>query len=250
MAFEFEKDAKEIAEKRRQEKIIADRKSSGGLKLSDVYKQIHEGEIIDVNVIIKADNSGSVEAVKASLEKINVEGVHLNVVRASAGAITESDITLASASNAVVFGFNVRPSAVVRDLADRLGVDIRLHRVIYALIEETEAAMKGLLKPELVEKVTGQAEVRKIWHVSRLGTIAGCYVTDGVVKNNQTCRLIRDGVVIYEGSVASMKHNQNDAKESRRGFECGMTLHNYNDIKEGDIIEGYEMVEVKQEDGK
>lgn len=245
MAFETEKEAKEIASRRKMAKISESRAGSGGLKLSDLAEQIEHGEIINVNVIIKADNQGSAEAVKASLAKINVEGVTVNVIRASAGTITENDITLARASNAIVYGFNVRPTAQVRDLAEREGVDIHLHRIIYALIEETEAAMKGLLKPTLVEKVTGQAEVRATWKVSKIGTIAGCYVTSGVVKRDQKARLIRDGVVVYEGSINSMKHGAQDVKESQKGFECGMTLSNFNDIHEGDIIEGFEMVEKK-----
>ena len=245
MAFESEKEAKEIANRRKQLKIKEARTSSGGLKLSDLAEQIQEGEIVNVNVIIKADNQGSAEAVRASLAKIDVKGVTVNVIRASAGTITENDITLAKASNAIVYGFNVRPTAQVRDLAEREGIDIHLHRIIYALIEETEQAMKGLLKPTLIEKVTGQAEVRMTWKVSKIGTIAGCYVISGVVKLNQKCRLLRDGVIVYEGSVSSMKHGTNDVKESQKGYECGMTLLNYNDIHEGDIIEGFEMVEKK-----
>ncbi len=245
MAFESEKEAKEIANRRKQVKINEARSNAGGLKLSDLAEQIQEGEIIPVNVIIKADNQGSAEAVKASLAKIDVKGVSVNVIRASAGTITENDVTLARASNAIVYGFNVRPTAQVRDLAEREGVDIHLHRIIYALIEETEQAMKGLLKPTLVEKVSGQAEVRKTWKVSKIGTIAGCYVTSGVVKRDQKARLLRDGLVIYEGSISSMKHGTNDAKESQKGFECGITLHNFNDIHENDIIEGFDMVEKK-----
>lgn len=245
MAFESEKEAKEIATRRKQAKIHDARVISGGLKLSDLAQKIEEGEIVTVNVIIKADNQGSAEAVRASLAKISVPGVTVNVIRASAGTITENDITLARASNAIVYGFNVRPTAQVRDLAEREGIDIHLHRIIYALIEETEAAMKGLLKPVLIEKVTGQAEVRQTWKVSKVGTIAGCYVVSGVVKRDQKCRLLRDGLVIYEGSISSMKHGTNDAKESQKGFECGLTLTNYNDIHEGDIVEGFEMVEKK-----
>ncbi|HKM02408.1 MAG TPA: translation initiation factor IF-2 [Bacilli bacterium] len=245
MAFESEKEAKEIAMRRKQLKIRASRVSSGGLKLSDLAEQIKDGETVNVNVIIKADNQGSAEAVKSSLGKIDIKGVTVTVIRASAGTITENDITLARASNAIVYGFSVRPTAQVRDLAEREGVDIRLHRIIYALIEETELAMKGLLKPVMVERVTGQAEVRAIWKVTKIGTIAGSYVTSGVLKRDQKCRLLRDGLVIYEGSISSMKHGTNDAKESQKGFECGMTLTNYNDIHENDIIEGFEMVEKK-----
>lgn len=245
IAFETEKEAKELATKRKQIRIEESRGSSEGLKLSDLHKQIAEGETVVVNVIIKADNSGSAEAVRGSLEKINIDGVRLNIIRASAGQITESDVLLASASNAVIFGFNIRPTNQVRDLADRLKIEIHLHRVIYALLEQTEKALRGLLKPEFEEKVTGQAEVRAIWHASKVGTIAGCYMLSGIIRRDQTVRLLRDGVIIYEGEVATMKHVKNDVKESRAGYECGMTLLNYNDIKEGDIIEGFAMVEVK-----
>lgn len=245
IAFETEKEAKELAIKRKQIRIEESRGSSEGMKLSDLHKQIAEGETVVVNVIIKADNSGSAEAVRGSLEKINVEGVRLNIIRASAGQITESDVLLASASNAVIFGFNIRPNNQVRDLAERLKIEIHLHRVIYALLEQTEQALKGLLKSEFEEKVTGQAEVRAIWHASKVGTIAGCYTLSGVIRRNQTVRLLRDGVIIYEGEVATLKRVKDDIKETRAGYECGMTLLNYNDIKEGDIIEGYAMVEVK-----
>lgn len=245
IAFETEKEAKELAFKRKQAKIDVMRGSSEGLKLSDLHQKVSDGELIVLNVIIKADNSGSAEAVRSSLEKINVQGIKLNVIRASAGQITESDVLLASASNAIIFGFNIRPSTQVRDLAERNKVEIHLHRIIYALLEQTEAALKGLLKPEFEEKVTGQAEVRAIWHASKVGTIAGSMVLSGVLKRDQSARLLRDGVIIYEGKIATMKQVKNDVKESRAGFECGMTLLNYNDIKEGDIIEGFEMVEVK-----
>ncbi len=247
IAFATEKEAKELALKRKEAKIIERRGSSEGFKLSDISEKVLEGETVIVNAIIKADNSGSAEAVHSSLEKINVEGVKINIIRASAGQITESDVLLAAASNAVIYGFNVRPNAQVRDLADRNNVELHLHRIIYALIEETEKAIKGLLKPDIVEKVTGQAEVRAIWHVSFLGTIAGCYVTNGVVKRDQHARLIRDGVVVYEGKINTMKHVKNDVKESRAGFECGITLLNYNDVKNGDIIEGFDFVEVPRE---
>lgn len=247
IAFETEKEAKDLALKRKEAKLIERRGSSEGFKLSDIKDKVAEGEIVTVNAIIKADNSGSAEAVHSSLEKINVPGVKINVIRASAGQITESDILLASASNAVIYGFNVRPNAQVRDLAMRSNIELHLHRIIYALIEETEKAIKGLLKPDIVEKITGQAEVRAIWHVSHLGTIAGCYVTEGVVKRDQRARLIRDGIVVYEGKIHTMKHIKNDVRESRAGYECGMTLLNYNDIKNGDIIEGFDLVEVPRE---
>lgn len=245
IAFETEKEAKELAFKRKQSKIDEMRGSSEGLKLSDLASKVAEGEMVTLNVIIKADNSGSAEAVRSSLEKINVKGIRLNIIRASAGQITESDVLLATASNAIIYGFNIRPSAQVRDLADRNKVEIHLHRIIYALLEQTEAALKGLLKPEFEEKVTGQAEVRAIWNASKVGTIAGSYVLSGVLKRDQSARLIRNGIIIYEGKIATMRQVKNDVAQSRAGFECGMTLLNFNDIKEGDIIEGFEMVEIK-----
>ncbi len=245
IAFETEKEAKELAFKRKQTKINELRGSSEGLKLSDLHQKIIEGEVVVLNVIIKADNSGSAEAVRSSLEKIDVKGVKLNVIRASAGQITESDVLLATASNAIIYGFNIRPSTQVRDLAERNKIEIHLHRIIYALLEQTEAALKGLLKPEFKEVVTGQAEVRAIWHASKVGTIAGSYILSGTLKRDQEVRLIRDGLIIYEGKISTMKQEKNDAKEIRAGFECGMTLHNFNDIKEGDIIEGFAQVEVK-----
>ena len=245
IAFETEKEAKELAFKRKQSKIDEMRGSSEGLKLSDLASKVAEGEMVTLNVIIKADNSGSAEAVRSSLEKINVKGIRLNIIRASAGQITESDVLLATASNAIIYGFNIRPSARVRDLADRNKVEIHLHRIIYALLEQTEAALKGLLKPEFEEKVTGQAEVRAIWNASKVGTIAGSYVLSGVLKRDQSARLIRNGIIVYEGKIATMRQVKNDVAQSRAGFECGMTLLNFNDIKEGDIIEGFEMVEIK-----
>ncbi len=245
IAFETEKEAKDLAFKRKQSKIDEMRGSSEGLKLSDLHQKIVDGEVVVLNVIIKADNSGSAEAVRSSLEKIDVKGVKLNVIRASAGQITESDVLLATASNAIIYGFNIRPSTQVRDLAERNKVEIHLHRIIYALLEQTEAALKGLLKPEFKEVVTGQAEVRAIWHASKVGTIAGSYVLSGTLKRDQEVRLIRDGLIIYEGKISTMRQEKNDVKESRAGFECGMTLYNFNDIKEGDIIEGFAQVEVK-----
>ena len=219
---------------------------TSAMSLDDLYNRIHEGEIQNINVIIKADLQGSAEAIKASLEKLNSDEVKINVIRSTAGAITESDVLLASASNAIIYGFNVRPDALVRSKAEEEGVEIRLHRIIYALIEEMEAAMKGLLKPELVEKVVGQAEVRQLFKVSKVGTIAGCMVTSGSIKRDAPIRLIRDGIVVYEGKLASLKRYQNDAKEVAMGYECGLTIENFNDEKENDIIECYEMVEVKK----
>lgn len=239
-AFDSEKKARQIAETRLNKKIEQERSVSSAMSLDDLARQIEEGEVQDVNVIIKADVQGSAEAVKASMEKIDVDGVRVNVIRSTAGAITESDIMLASASHAVIYGFNVRPSAMVRKKAEEEGVDIRLHNIIYKALEEMESAMKGMLAPVYEEVVIGQAEVRQTYKVSKIGTIAGCMVVDGYIRKECGVRLIREGVVVYTGKLGSLKRFQNDAKEVQSGFECGITIENYNDIKEGDIIEAYE----------
>ena len=245
MAFPNEKQARDIANKRRLAKETEGRGGSAAASLDDLFNRIHEGEVENINVIIKADTTGSAEAIKGALEKLEAEGVKVNVIGSSAGAITEGDILLASASHAVVFGFNVRPNALVKAKADEEKVEIRLHRIIYALIEEMEAAMRGKLKIKMVEKITGTAEVRVIYKASKLGTIAGSYVTNGTLKNNQDIRLIRDGVVVYEGKIGSMKRYKEDIKEAREGYECGIVIDNFSDIKEKDLIEGFEMVEKK-----
>ena len=246
MAFPTEKQAREIAEKRKLAKTMDERNSSGGGTLEDLYNRIHEGEIQEINCIIKADNQGSAEAVKGALLNLQVDGVKINVLRSTAGAITETDVLLASTSNAIIFGFNIRPDAKIRAKAEEAKVDIRLHTIIYHLTEEVEAAMKGLLKPTYKEHITGQAEIRKVIVASKIGKIAGCMVTNGVIKRDSLCRLMRDGVVIYEGKLNSLKRFQNDAKEVAENYECGLTIENFNDIKEGDIVEGYEMVEEKK----
>ena len=232
-AFDSEKKARQIAETRLTKRIDQERNSSSAMSLDDLARQIEEGEVQDINVIVKADVQGSAEAVKASMEKIEVSGVKVNVIRSTAGAITESDIMLASASNAVIYGFNVRPNAMVRKKAEEEGVDIRLHNIIYKALEEMESAMKGMLAPVYEEVVIGQAEVRQTYKVSKVGTIAGCMVTDGHITKDCSVRLIREGVVIYTGKLGSLRRFQNDVKEVQNGFECGMTIENFNDIKEG-----------------
>lgn len=244
--FDNERKARQIADARNQQRIETERHSSSAMTLDDLSRQIQEGDIQDLNVIIKADVSGSAEAVKSSLEKIDVNGIRVNVIRSTAGAISESDIMLASASRAVIYGFNVRPSAQVRAKAQEEGIEIRLHNVIYKAIEEMEAAMKGMLAPVYEEVVTGQAEVRQTFKVSKVGTVAGCMVTDGSIKRDCGVRLIRDGVVIFTGKLASLKRFQNDAKEVNAGFECGIMIEHYNDLKVGDVIEGYVNEEVEQ----
>ena len=239
-AFDNEKEARAIADKRKQAKIDQERKATSAMNLDDLAAQIEAGSIQEIPVIVKADVQGSAEAVKSSLEKIEVEGVKVNVIRSVAGAISESDVMLASASKAIIIGFNVRPDANVRKKAEEEGVSIRLHNLIYKAVEEMELAMKGMLAPVYEEVIIGQLEVRQTFKVSKVGTIAGCMVTDGKVVRDCKVRLIRDGIVVYDGKLGSLKRFQNDAKEVTSGFECGITIENYNDIKEKDIIEAYQ----------
>ena len=245
MVFETEREARHVGEERAQKKIEEERNSTSAMSLDDLFSQMKSGEVVDLNIIVKADVNGTAEAVKSSLEKIDVEGARVNVIRSTVGAISESDILLASASKAIIYGFNVRPDANVRRKADEEGVEIRLHQVIYKMVEEIEAAMKGMLAPEMEEVVTGQAEIRHIYKVSKIGNIAGCYVTDGSIKRDCGIRLIREGIIVYEGKLASLKRFKDDAKEVNQSYECGLTIENYNDIKEGDIVEGYVMQEVE-----
>lgn len=247
VAFKDEKEAKRVAELRLQKHIESQREESGKLNLDDLFKQIQEGDVKDIHVIIKADVQGSVEALTSSLEKIEVEGVKIKIIHTGVGAITENDIILASASNAIIIGFNVRPDANAKRLAESEKIDIRLHRVIYKAIEEMEAAMKGMLDPEYEEKVIGQVEVREIFKVSKVGTIAGSYVTDGKITRNSGVRVIRDGVVIYEGELDTLKRFKDDVKEVAQGYECGITITNFNDIKVGDIIEAFVMEEIERQ---
>ena len=247
MAFSLESEAKEIATKRKLIKESKERNQTSAASLEDLFNLAKEGKVQNINIIIKADSTGSAEAVKSSLEKLNNDEVRINIVRATSGAITESDVLLASASHAIIYGFNVRPDSKTRAKAEEEGVEIRLHRIIYALIEEIQAAMKGMLAPTLVESVTGQADVRKLFKVSKLGTIAGCMVVDGIIKANSPIRVIREGIVVYEGKLSSLQRGKDSVKEVKNGFECGMMIENFNDIKEGDIIEGYEMVKEHKE---
>ncbi len=245
MAFAEESEAKEIALKRKQLKEAKEKNKSSAASLDDLFKMAEAGKVQTINVIIKADSTGSAEAVKGSLEKLNNDQVKINVIRATSGAITESDVLLASASKAIIYGFNVRPDSKTRSKAIEEKVEIRLHNIIYALIEEIEAAMKGMLKKEMVESVTGQAQIRKLFKVSKLGTIAGCMIIDGSIKANSPIRVIRDGIVVFEGKIASLQREKDQVKEVKSGYECGILIENFNDVKENDIIEGYEMVEGK-----
>jgi translation initiation factor IF-2 len=204
-----------------------------------------EEETKELNIIIKGDVQGSIEALKGMLEKIDIKGFHVNIVRHSVGAITENDVTLASASDAIIIGFNVRPTAAVKKVADNEGVEIRLYSIIYRIQEDIEAALKGMLEPEFEEVVTGQAEIRETYKISKIGTIAGCMVTDGVIKRDALVRVLREGIVVYEGKLASLKRFKDDAKEVRNGFECGLSIENYNDLKVGDVIEASQLKEIE-----
>lgn len=245
MVFEDERKARSIADKRATAQRQSDLGTNTRVTLDDLFRHIKEGEIKDLNVIIKADVQGSVEALKGSLEKIEVEGVRVKIIHSGAGAITESDVILAAASNAIVIGFNVRPDSQTKATAEQEKVDIRLHRVIYNAIEEIEQAMKGMLDPVYKEVVIGHAEVRNTFKISKVGTIAGCMVTSGKITRSAEMRLIRDGIVVYEGKIDSLKRFKDDAKEVAQGYECGITLDNYNDLKEGDVIEAFIMETVE-----
>ncbi|WP_368504087.1 translation initiation factor IF-2 [Alkalihalophilus sp. As8PL] len=244
--FADEKTARHIGEARTSRQREENRADSSRVSLDDLFNQIQQGEVKDINIIIKADVQGAVEAMRGSLEKIDVAGVKVNIIHTGVGAITESDIILASASNAIVIGFNVRPDNGAKRTAEVEKVDIRLHRVIYNAIDEIESAMKGMLDPEFEEKVIGQVEIRTTFKVSKVGTIAGAYVTEGKVSRDSTVRLIRDGIVIYEGAINALKRFKDDAKEVAAGYECGITLEKFNDIKEGDVIEAYVMEEIER----
>ena len=245
MAFETEKEARSIAEARKNEAKANANQGKGTLSLDDLFNKIQEG-VKEINVLVKADVNGSSEAVKNALEKIEVEGVKVNVIRSSVGAINESDVVLAKASNAIIIGFNVRPDNNVKENAKEAGVDIRLYNIIYKAVEEMEAAMKGMLDPEFAEQVTGSAEVRQLFKFSKVGTIAGSYVIDGVIKKDCKVRVIRNGIVVYDGNINSIQREKDSVKEVKKGLECGITIENYSDIKVGDILEAYEMVEVKK----
>lgn len=244
MAYDNYKKAQEIASHRLEKQIEKERNATSAMSLEDLAKKIDEGDVKEINVLIKADVQGSAEALKASMERLEVDTVRVNVIRSTVGTITESDILLASASNAIIYGFNIRPSAAIRKKAEEEGIEIRLHNIIYKALEELESAMKGMLAPVYEEVVIGQAEVRQIYKVTKVGTIAGCKVVDGHIKRDCKVRLIREGIVIYDGKLGSLRRFENDVKEVQNGFECGMTIENYNDIKVDDIIEAYEDQEV------
>ncbi|MBU5362913.1 translation initiation factor IF-2 [Enterococcus raffinosus] len=243
--FEDEKTARAAGEERAKRALLEHRSASARVTLDNLFESLKEGELKEVNVIIKADVQGSAEALAASLKKIDVEGVRVKIVHSAVGAINESDVTLAAASNAIIIGFNVRPTPQAKQQASTEEVDIRLHRIIYKAIEEIETAMKGMLDPEYEEKITGQMTVRETYKVSKVGTIAGCYVNEGSIQRDSGVRIIRDGIVILEGKLASLKRFKDDVKEVKMGYECGAMIENFNDIKVDDVIEGFVMEEIK-----
>ncbi|MFE4074038.1 MULTISPECIES: translation initiation factor IF-2 [Peribacillus] len=246
IVFEDEKTARQVGEVRAQRQLASQRNEKSRVTLDTLFEQMKEGEIKELNIILKADVQGSAEAVAASLNKIEVEGAKVKIIHIGVGAITESDIILATASNAIVIGFNVRPDVNAKRAAESENVDVRLHRIIYKAIEEIESAMKGMLDPEFEEKIIGQAEVRTTFKVSKVGTIAGSYVTEGKITRDSGIRLIREGVVIYEGEIDALKRFKDDVKEVATNYECGITIKNYNDLKEGDVIEAYVMEEIER----
>lgn len=246
VVFEDEKTARQAGEERAKRALLEQRSASSRVTLDNLFESLKEGELKEVNIIVKADVQGSAEAVSASLQKIDVEGVRVKIVHAAVGAINESDVTLVAASNAIIIGFNVRPTPQAKQQAEQEEVDIRLHRIIYKALEEIETAMKGLLDPEFEEKITGQMTVRELYKVSKVGTIAGCYVTEGFIRRDSGVRVIRDGIVIYEGKLASLKRFKDDVKEVKLGFECGAMIENFNDLRVDDAIEGFIMEEIKQ----
>ncbi|EMW5384475.1 translation initiation factor IF-2 [Enterococcus faecalis] len=246
VVFEDEKTARQAGEERAKRALLEQRSASSRVTLDNLFESLKEGELKEVNIIVKADVQGSAEAVSASLQKIDVEGVRVKIVHAAVGAINESDVTLAAASNAIIIGFNVRPTPQAKQQAEQEEVDIRLHRIIYKALEEIETAMKGLLDPEFEEKITGQMTVRELYKVSKVGTIAGCYVTEGFIRRDSGVRVIRDGIVIYEGKLASLKRFKDDVKEVKLGFECGAMIEKFNDLRVDDAIEGFIMEEIKQ----
>ena len=246
VVFKDEKTARQVGEVRSQQQVQSQRSEKAVVTLDNLFEQMKQGEMKEINLIVKGDVQGSVEALSASLQKIEVEGIKVKIIHSGVGAISEYDIVLASASNAIVIGFNVRPDVNAKRVAESEKVDVRLYSIIYKVMEEIESAMKGMLDPEYEEKVIGQAEVRTTFKVSKVGTIAGSYVLDGKITRDSSIRLIRDGVVIFEGEIDALKRFKDDAKEVAQGYECGITIKNFNDLKEGDIIEAYVMEEIER----
>lgn len=245
MVFNDEKLAKKISSARQLQNEYKNQQEKQ-ISLGNIVQEASNGKLKQINIILKADTQGSLQALIQALNKINIPDIQIKLIRASVGGISESDVTLALASNSVIYGFNVRPNNIVRDAAKDAKIEIRLHNIIYKLTEELEKAAKGLLEPEYEEKVLGQAKVIRIFHYSKVGTIAGCLVTDGIINRNNKARVLRDDIVIYDGEVNSLKHEKNDIKTAKKGFECGITIKNYNDLKDNDIIEAYTIEAVKK----
>lgn len=241
-----EKTARDMAEKRKEKVRAEYLQSTHKVSLEDLYSQIKEGKVKELNIIVKADVQGSIEALKQSLQKLSNDEVKVRVIHGAVGAITETDVTLASASNAVIIGFNVRPNDNAVAIADKEAVDIKTYRIIYNAIDDIKAAMLGMLEPEYKEVVLGKAEVRQVYKISNIGTIAGCYVLDGKLTRNSSVRVIRDGIVVFESELASLKRFKDDAKEVATGYECGLSVEKFNDLKDGDIIEAFTMEEIKK----
>ncbi|SKA76493.1 translation initiation factor IF-2 [Clostridium sp. USBA 49] len=240
-----EKTARDMAEKRKEKQRTEHLQSTHKVSLEDLYNQMKEGKIKELDIIVKADVQGSIEAIKQSLEKLSTDNIKIRVIHGAVGAITETDVILAAASNAIIIGFNVRPDVNASALAEKENVDIKTYRIIYNAIDDVKAAMMGMLDPEYKEVILGKAEVRVIYKISNVGTIAGCYVIDGKITRNSNVRIIRDGIVIFESTLASLKRFKDDVKEVAAGYECGLSIEKFNDIKEGDIIEAYTMEQVK-----
>ncbi|BAH06377.1 hypothetical protein CKR_1326 [Clostridium kluyveri NBRC 12016] len=243
-----EKTARDIAEKRKQKIREEYLQSTHKVSLEDLYNQIKEGKVKELNIIVKADVQGSIEALKQSLQKLSNEEVKVRVIHGAVGAITETDVTLASASNAIIIGFNVRPDSNAQAAAEKESVDVKTYRVIYNAIEDIKAAMVGMLEPDYKEVILGKAEIRQIYKISNIGTIAGCYVQEGKMVRNCKVRIIRDGIVIFESELASLKRFKDDVKEAAEGYECGLSIEKFNDIKEGDIVEAYDIEEIKKKE--
>jgi translation initiation factor IF-2 len=241
-----DKSAKEIANQRQQIRREQSLRKVKHLTLDDLSRRMALGEVSELNIIIKADVDGSIEALSGALQKLGTEEVSVSIIHTGSGAITESDVLLASASDAIIIGFQVRPTSTARKLAESESIDIRLFSVIYDAVDEVRDALEGLLSPEIKEEMKGLVTVREIFKISRVGTIAGCYVTEGKINRNNPIRVIRDGVVIYEGEIDSLKRFKEDVKEVQSGYECGISVENFNDIKVGDEIESYEIVEEKR----
>jgi translation initiation factor IF-2 len=244
VAMTDERQAREIVTLRQIKQREAELAKHSKLSLEDLYNRIQSGEVKDLNVIVKGDVQGSVEAVGESLRKLSTDAVRLNVIHSAVGAVTETDVNLATASNAIIIGFNVRPESKAQQLAEKEGIDIRLYNIIYDAVEDVKKAMEGLLEPTFREKYLGRAEIRETFSVPKVGTVAGCYVQDGKIFRNSQVRLLRDNIVVYEGKLASLRRFKDDVKEVAHGYECGMSIENYNDLKVGDIIEAFEMEKV------